>query len=122
LEQRLQRLDPKAWEPLKSKASPYLSKKNQTGRGWQQLFDVLDGEVSAFNYLRESVGCSEVCFIPESRQRMPDLEGFLGNQRFLCEAKTINVSDDEVKARCGPPAARDVYNPLGAGFFGKLGQ
>ena len=120
LEQRLQRLEPKAWESLRSKASPYLSKKNPTGRGWQQLFDVLDGEVSAYNYLRESVGCSKVCFIPASRRRTPDLEGFLDSRRVLCEVKTINISDDEIKTRCGPPAARDVYNPLGAGFFGKL--
>ncbi len=38
LEQRLQRLDPKAWEHLKTKASPYLEK-NPKGRGWQQLFE-----------------------------------------------------------------------------------
>ena len=116
-EKELQGPDPVAWESLKSKAAPYL-KRAHNGRAWQQLFDVL-GEASAYNYLRKSVGCSKVCFIPESDDRTPDLEGVVDCVRVLCEVKTINVSDDEIHARRGPIVG-DVSNKLNEGFFRKL--
>jgi hypothetical protein len=117
-EKKLQGLDPAAWEALKRKAFHYLERRHN-GRGWQQLFDVL-GEASAFNYLRESEGCSEVHFIPESSEQTPDLEGVLDFARVLCEVKTINVSDDEIRARRAPHVVRKVSNKLGEGFFRKL--
>jgi hypothetical protein len=118
-EKKLQGLDPVAWESLKSKASPYLKRKDAKGRNFQQLFDVL-GEASAYNYLRESHGCSRVCFIPESDDRTPDLEGVRDCVRVLCEVKTINISEDEIRARRGPPTVRKVENRLDNGFLRKL--
>jgi hypothetical protein len=119
LERELQGLDPDAWEFLSRKASPYLTRKDAKGRGWQQLFDFLDAEASAYNYLKESVGCSRVSFIPESGGPTPDFEGVLDDGRVLCEVKTINNSDDEVRAR-REEAVRDVNARLESGFLGKL--
>lgn len=117
-EKELQALDPMAWEFLKSKARPYL-KRRENGRGWQQLFDVL-GEASAYSYLRRSEGYSKICFIQESTEQTPDLEAVQGEVRVLCEVKTINVSDDEIRARSGPPAVRKVSDRLSEGFFRKV--
>jgi hypothetical protein len=117
-EKELQGLDTDAWQCLKGKASPYLKRKDNC-RGWQQLFDAL-GEASAYNYLRRSEGCSKVWFVPESDGRTPDLEGVRDGVRVLCEVKTINISDDEVRARRGPPAVRKVSDRLMEGFFRKL--
>jgi hypothetical protein len=58
--------------------------------------------------------------IPESDERTPDLEGVFDCGRVLCEIKTMGVSDDEIRARRGPPAARQVSNHLSEGFFHKL--
>lgn len=60
-------------------------------------------------------------FVPESNDReTPDLEGVCHNVRILCDAKTINVSDDEIRARRSPNALREVNDQLEKGFFGKL--
>ncbi len=116
-EQQLKALEPKGWEVLKSKASPYLQRRDKKRRG--QLFDAL-GEAIAFNYLKESVGCSSVRFIPESDNPTPDLEGFTDGARVLCEVKTINISDAEIGARQGPPVARDITGRLTEEFLCKL--
>jgi hypothetical protein len=118
-EMELRGLDPSAWEFLKSKAARYLQRKDQKGRGWQQLFDAL-GEAFAYNYLKGSVGCSKVCFIAESDDRRPDLEGSLDSIRVLCEVKTLNNSDSEIAARLGPPVVRNIDNRLSKEFLGKL--
>jgi len=117
-EKELESLDSVAWESLKAKAAPYLVCRDPK-RGWQQLFDVL-GEASAYSYLKELVGCSKAWYIPESDNQTPDLEGLQDGRRILCEAKTINISDDEVRARRGPTTVRAVDNQLSEGFFRKL--
>lgn len=117
-EEELDGLDRTAWEFLKGKASRYLMLKDQK-RGWQQLFDAL-GEACAYNYLRESRGCSSVHFIPESGNSTPDLEGSSAAGRVLCEVKTINISDVEAEARQKPGIVRDVKHQLAEGFLKKL--
>jgi hypothetical protein len=96
-EKELQGLDPDAWEFLKTEASPHLTHKDRTGRGWQALFDILN-QASAYNYLK-ALGCSSIRFIPLAEWKTPDLEGILDSGRVLCEAKTINISQKEVRAR-----------------------
>jgi hypothetical protein len=118
-EKDLQSTDPAAWEHLKGRASRYLKRGEVKGREWQQLFDTL-GEASGCRYLKECAGCSVVRFIPESNGETPDLEGICGHNRVLCEVKTMNISDDEVRARRGPPTLRKVRDQLGDGFFSKL--
>jgi hypothetical protein len=96
LECELQGLDAEAWEFLKSEAKPRLKTAHPT-RGWQQLFDTLN-EAKGYNYLAR-IGCTDIKFIPlatTDKVQTPDLRGFLGATRVLCEVKTINVSDDEV--------------------------
>jgi hypothetical protein len=118
-EKVLQGLDPAAWLSLKHKAAAYVDHMDKKGRGRQQLFDVFS-EALAYNYLRQAEVYSIVRFIPESNGRTPDLEGTSELARELCEVKTMNISDDEVRARGGPPASRKAANPLDGGFFRKL--
>src|ERR1035441_9405506 len=42
LDRELKKLDDAAWHALKSEATPYLTQRNNTGRGWQQLFTILN--------------------------------------------------------------------------------
>ena len=120
LERDLQGLDGDAWEFLKSEASPYLVRKDQGGRGWQQLFDILN-QARAYNYLK-TVGASNIRFIPRAKQRRvrtPDLEGVLDAGTVLCEVKTINISRKEVRAR-NEFTLRNIATRLDDGFLHKL--
>ncbi|MGO8762767.1 MAG: hypothetical protein ACLP2P_03700 [Desulfobaccales bacterium] len=121
IEKALQGLDPCSQKVLKKKVCPYLTKKH-AGRGWHQLFDVLN-EARAYNYLI-SLGCSDVHVIPESRkndEQSPDLEGVLSSDKVLCEVKTINISDEEAIVRASDkPIAGNTQNQLVKGFFDKL--
>lgn len=116
-ENELNGLDGNAWELLKSEASSYLIRKDRSGRGWQQLFDILN-QARAYNYLK-AIGCSDVRFIPRSDTRTPDLEGILDSVRTLCEVKTINISEEEARAR-REFTVRTIVTRLDGGFFRKL--
>ncbi len=127
LEKELQGLDPDAWEFLKNEAAPYLIKDNETTRRWEQLFNTLQSQARAYNYLKK-LGCTNVQFIPrshKSRVQTPDLEGMMGLGKVLCEVKTINMSEKEAKNRhnvrvCGYGDARDTEDRLDDCFFKKL--
>ncbi|WAL83550.1 hypothetical protein OYT13_03510 [Pandoraea sp. XJJ-1] len=86
-----------SWGALKSEARPYLTLHDTNGRGWQQLIDVLN-QARAYNYLTD-LGCSDVRFVPRGGKETPDLEGALDMLKVLCEAKTINISEDEANRR-----------------------
>jgi len=117
-EHLLEELDGAAWEHLKKEAAPRLTKRGKQGRGWEQLFDILN-EARAYRYLR-AIGCADVRFVPRSKTRTPDLEGVLGQDRVLCEVKTINPSDLEVETRIGPPKVRSLPLEITAEFLRKL--
>jgi hypothetical protein len=117
-ERVLQGLDAQAWEHLKNEAAPRLTARDRTGRGWQQLFDILN-EARAYNYLK-SLGCTNLQFIFRSNERTPDLEGLLDSQHVLCEVKSLNISDAEIAFRKDPPKARSFPTTLPAGFLKKL--
>lgn len=94
--------------------------KDRSGRGWQQLFDILN-QAHAYNYLK-SVGASNVCFIPRAKQpstKTPDLEGVLESSRVLCEVKSINISQKEARAR-NEFTAREIKSHVDDGFLRKL--
>jgi hypothetical protein len=122
-EDALQALDSSAWESLKKRASEYLTKWDEKkGRGQQQLIDVLN-EALAYSFLKRE-GCSDIHFIPESAkkgEKTPDLEGTLGQNKVICEVKTINVSEGEALRRRGGRYLHDQPQVhLEPGFFGKL--
>lgn len=117
-ERALQGLDDKAWEHLRGEALPLLIARDRRGRGWQQLFDILN-EARAYNYLK-SLGCTNLRFIPRSHEKSPDLEGSLALDRVLCEVKTINISDEEIAFRTGPPKVRSFPITVTAEFLKKL--
>jgi hypothetical protein len=119
-ENALQGLDEEAWKFLKSESTPYLICKDRRGRGWQQLFDILN-QAHGFNYLK-AIGCSNLRFIPRAVRpgvRTPDLEGVLGSDKVLCEVKTINISQDEIRARTDF-TARSFLIPLEDGLLRKI--
>jgi hypothetical protein len=55
-ERVLEGIDSQGWGHLKREAVPRLTKRDRKGRGWQQLFDILN-EARAHNYLK-SIGCT----------------------------------------------------------------
>ena len=117
-ERALQGLDDKAWEHLKGEAEQRLTLFDKKGRGWQQLFDILN-EARAYNYLKLR-GCADLRFIPRSRGKSPDLEGSLASNRVLCEVKTINISNEEAAFRTCPVKARSFSMTISAEFLKKL--
>ena len=119
-EKELRGLDPDSWKFLKSEASPYLVCKDPSGRGWQQLFDILN-QARAYNYLK-TLGCSNIRFIPRADKqalRTPDIEALLESDRVLCELKTINISQKEIHVRTSF-TVRSIGVRLDDGFFRKL--
>ena len=123
LERQVAALSAQAWNDLKQKAAPHLvSRERQRGRGWRELFDVLN-EAKAFAYL-DKIGCTGVHFIERTKHKTADLGGILDGSRLLCEVKTINASKDETDRRLrvaqGEAVASDVKNRVDRGFLGKL--
>jgi hypothetical protein len=118
-ERELQGLDDVAWAFLKDEAQPYLMQRDRKGRGWQQLFNILN-QASAYNFLRQQIRCANVRFVPrDPSTETPDLEGTADGRLILCEVKTIAVSEDEINAR--REGTGSYTGPgLGEGFFAKL--
>jgi hypothetical protein len=81
------------------------------------LFDILN-QAHAYNYLIR-IGCTGVVFVPRTKTKTPDLEGWIDGAKILCEVKTLNISDDEAQGRRGG-IVRKLAVKLEAGFFGKL--
>lgn len=93
----LNRLDEESWKYLKDKCKPLLCSVNGD-RGWSQLFDRLN-EAIGYGYLLDR-GCSSPKFIrPDKNGQTPDLEASDGTSQYLCEVKTVNRSDKEIKRR-----------------------
>ncbi len=113
-ERSLEGLGDQAWEHLKSEVAPRLIARDKRGRGWQQLFDLLN-ETRAYNYLK-SLGATNLRFIPRSQTQTPDLEGLLAPDRLLCEVKTINISEEEVAFRTGRKKVRSGQITLPPNF------
>ena len=117
LEAELQQLDYAAWEFLRKEASVYLTKWDEKrGRGREQVLNIIN-EARAYSFLRKN-GCTDIHFIPRSNVRTPDLEAASGTGKVICEVKTINPSEDEIRRRrSGNYLHRES---LGQRFFDKL--
>jgi hypothetical protein len=113
----LRRLDANVWQTFQARAGRHVSRRDKR-RGFQQVFDAF-GEGLAYGHLLD-LACKTVRFIPEAESETPDLEGAIGNQRVLCEAKTINISDEEIAYRRHPGVVRKVSDVLPSAFFDKL--
>lgn len=99
-ERELQCLDANSWSQLKAEAQPHLTKRDGSGRGWQQLIAILN-QARGHNFLT-NLGCSGVQFIPRANQlgrRTPDLEAKLDGRQILCEVKTFWESEEEIARR-----------------------
>lgn len=92
LEGYLAALEPAAWHDLRARArATLIARQRTTGRGWQDLFDVLN-EAIAYAYLK-AVGATAIRFLSPQAVRTPDLSATLAGQRVLCEVKTLNKSE-----------------------------
>lgn len=93
LERFLAALDEGSWEDLRARAAEKLiARQRSEGRGWQDLFDVLN-EAVAFAYLN-AIGAENLRFLPPDKTRKrPDIEGVIAQGRILCEVKTMNKSE-----------------------------
>jgi len=121
----LSALDGDDWTVLKAEAARRLVRpSNQTGRGWQALFDVVS-EARGYAYLCQ-LGCTNIHFIPRDDGPTPDIEATTEGRRVLCEVKTINISDDEAGRRrrvySGTPVASRTPTDLGAAYLSKLSK
>jgi len=92
LEKYLAALDGRSWDGFHARATGKLvARQRDKGRGWQDLFDVLN-EAVAYAYLAAR-GAQEIRFLPTARNtKTPDLAASLTGRTMLCEVKTINVS------------------------------
>lgn len=116
LEHELQKVDQDAWEILKQKTINYFTK--ITSRGWQQLFEALN-EAKGYVHLA-SAGCSSIIFIPEANIKTPDIEAQNGQNKYLLEVKTINISEQEALNRQEKMRDHDVQYKLGDVFLQKI--
>ncbi|WP_299977714.1 hypothetical protein [Desulfobacula sp.] len=115
LAKELNRLDLESWVYLKKEFSHELCQYSED-RGWSPLFNRLN-EAKGYGYLLDN-GCKEVQFIPCSKKqgiKTPDLLGWYGETKFLCEVKTINKSDIEIKRRKNG-LCKEVNYELNAGL------
>jgi hypothetical protein len=117
-ELELEVLDEAAWKLLKEKVRSHLSRLDREGRGWQQLIETLN-EASAYGYMKDTLGCRHIRFIPEDKTQTPDLEADCETGPVICEVKTISESDAEIEARV---MGTGVYSSrvLGEKFLAKL--
>lgn len=119
-EKAFQRLASEAWEFLKQEVKPYVSKRNDNGRAFQQFVSALN-MVPAYNFLLDE-GCTDIHFIPRSKKdgiESPDIEARLGNQRVICEVKTLGISEDEALRRKNGGVGSTTAT-LEDGFLNKL--
>lgn len=116
----LSKLDEESWNYLKGQCKPLLSKVSKD-RGWTPLFDKFN-EAKGYGYLLDR-GCSCVKFIrpDKNRHQTPDLEASDGTSEYLCEVKTINISDKEIKRR-EKGEVKDVAYMLSDELKSKLGD
>ena len=99
-ESQFRLLDWPSWEQLKTEALPYLTVEDPKGRGWHQLISILN-QARAHNYLKRR-GCTDIRFVPRAKKtgiETPDIEANWKAREILCEVKTLEISDDEVRAR-----------------------
>lgn len=99
IEQDLQCLDEEAWDFLKREAQSRVKARHPT-RGWHQLFDTLN-EAKGYRHLAK-IGCTDIKFIARAKVQgvqTPDLQATRGNSTFLCEVKTIRISELEAERR-----------------------
>lgn len=112
-------LDNDSWDKLRHKALCHF-KDHRKGQLKQGFFNQLN-DAFAYQFLVRC-GCTNVAVLPENKkQKMPDLQYFVANEKHFCEVKTIGVSDHELARR----ASRlifdgSVYQELSDNFLDKL--
>ena len=96
LERYLGALDAESWGDFRNRAARKLiARQRQQGRGWQDLFDVLN-EAIGYAYL-VARGATDIQFLPEGSVKTPDLAASMGQTPLLCEVKTVNKSQDQAE-------------------------
>ena len=111
-------LDAESWKLLKEKAlQHYLN--HREGQRKQGFFNQLN-EAFAYRYLIR-MGYSDIRFIPEGKERRPDIGYTRSGVQMYCEVKTLGISKDEITRRNGGMAYDGaVYARLDEGFIKKF--
>ena len=103
LELNLDALAERDWRALLQKVIPIFKRRHVVSgrdRGWQLAFDIFN-EAEAYRWLA-SKGFADLQFIPElGNKRTPDIAAFYRQEKWLCEVKTVNLSDKEIELRTG---------------------
>lgn len=120
LEAFLSPLDPQSWVDLRDRAtSKLISRQRDEGRGWQELFDVLN-EAIGYSYLRGR-GCEDVRFLKRTDENTPDLSATLDRRSVLCEVKTLNVSKDQAEHLADVGRGKIIVTKVDT-EFGRMGS
>ena len=111
-------LDPASWKALQEKAlDHYLD--HRPGQLKQGFFNQLN-EAFAYRFLKNQ-GFKGITFVPESKQKSPDLSFLHQRRRRYCEVKTLSISEAAISRRAkGTVFDGSTYSNLGAGFFNKI--
>lgn len=123
LERYLAALDSASWQDLKKRAAGKLiARQRQEGRGWQDLFDVLN-EAIAYAYLAAR-GASNIQFLAAGKTRTPDLSATIEGTQVLCEVKTVNKTevqaDRDQRVSSGELFVTDTITELPENWLAKL--
>lgn len=104
------------WNVLLKKVVPRFRTKDQN-RGWQTAIDVLN-EAVAYDFF-QTKGVKDITFVQEANAKTPDIVGSFNSIKFACEVKTINASDNELRAR-RTQKAKCIQDVLSTEFFLKI--
>jgi hypothetical protein len=96
IESQLQGLDAAAWDQLKGQLVPLAARPDKR-RCWEPLFNKMN-QANGYNFLA-AIGCIGIHFLEEGPRKTPDLGATLNASKVMCEVKTINISEDELRAR-----------------------
>ena len=118
IDYELRRLDAKAWEVLKRKTLPYVTKPS-SDRAYEQLFNTLN-EAKGYIYLKEQEA-TDIEFIDEGSDETPDISGNIQDNKWLVEVKTVRPSDEEIEyLKQTRSEFREVIDEIPNGFKNKI--
>jgi PIN domain nuclease of toxin-antitoxin system len=96
LERYLDALNEPAWQSLKRRAiDKLIARQRDEGRGWQDVFDVLN-EAVAYGFLL-SRGATHIQFLGTGKTKTPDIAARLHDTTVLCEVKTVNKTAEQAR-------------------------
>jgi hypothetical protein len=111
-------LDADSWAELRQKALRHF-RDHREGQWKQGFFNQLNDAFAYQVLVRRDY--TKVSILPETKQKTPDLQYFVGDIQHYCEVKTIGVSEEELGRRASESVFDGfVYRELPDKFFEKF--